>query len=156
MIYCAAGYGCKYGAHCRYAHSDAQVGFFLRKQTESHAAKRFTVQCEHGANCDHPNCTFRHSDEEKAAIKARREAQPCYNWKTKLCKFFARGKCTNGNCPYAHGEGELRPAAHGEGELRPAAHGEGELRPAAHGKGELRPAAREGEALADRLGELRV
>ena len=129
MIYCTAGYGCRYGVNCRNAHPDPQVAFFLRKQKESHAAKRFTEQCKHGENCNHPDCTFWHSDAEKAAIKARREAQPFDNFKTALCKFFARGNCTKENCPFAHGKGELR---------------------------RRRPAAPEGEALADRLSELRV
>lgn len=130
MIYCTGGFACKYGVHCRNAHSDAQVAFFIRKQEESRAAKHFTEQCKHGENCQHSNCKFLHSDAEKAAIRARREAEPFDNFKTMLCKFFARSNCTNGNCPYAHGEAELRRRR--------------------------RPAAPEGEALADHLSELRV
>ena len=138
MIYCTDGYGCKYGATCRKAHPDAQVAYFIEKQKESRAAMCFTVQCKHGANCNHPNCTFWHSDAELAAIKARRGAQPPFdNSKTVLCKFFPHGNCKKEPCPFAHGEGELR-------RRRPAA------------PEELRTAAPEGETLADRLGELRV
>eukprot|EP00933_Yihiella_yeosuensis_P065015 TRINITY_DN68615_c0_g1_i1.p1 TRINITY_DN68615_c0_g1~~TRINITY_DN68615_c0_g1_i1.p1 ORF type:complete len:225 (+),score=67.70 TRINITY_DN68615_c0_g1_i1:73-747(+) len=54
-------------------------------------------QCKYGEDC-----TFAHSEEE---------LQPGLDLKkTRLCKAFERGKCNKDNCPFAHGEDELRAA----------------------------------------------
>ena len=40
---------------------------------------------------------------ERSHVKAE-----CLHWKTRICWHFTNGKCTKKNCPFAHGNIELR------------------------------------------------
>merc|ERR1719162_2570645 len=85
---------CGYGANCTFAHSASEV------QSVPDLAK--TQLCSEFAEgkCTNRNCMFAHG---------QAELKDAPNFKKKLCKWNAMGKCRNGtSCGFAHAIKDLR------------------------------------------------
>lgn len=85
---------CRLGDKCSYAHSASEV------QDTPNLAKTQLCEAFAEGKCDDPNCTFAHGLEELRLSP---------NYKNKLCKWYGKGKCRNGDeCGFAHGVDQLR------------------------------------------------
>lgn len=94
---------CKYGSRCDFAHleHELQRGPDLRRTRLCQAFKM--------GHCSTQDCKFAHSLDELRSNG--------FSFKTSLCVWHAKGKCSSGqNCRFAHGHAELRCAS----DLRPS------------------------------------
>lgn len=85
---------CTFGDNCLFAHSASEL---------QHIPDLFKTQlCPDFAQgvCENANCNFAHGEEE---------LKPFPTLKQKLCKWYKKGKCNNGDaCAFAHGKQDLR------------------------------------------------
>lgn len=85
---------CRLGSKCSFAHTASEV------QEAPNLHKTQLCEAYAAGGCDNLNCSFAHGEEELRLSP---------NFKNKLCKWFGKGKCRNGNeCGFAHGIEELR------------------------------------------------
>lgn len=92
-VYSVQG-SCRLGSKCSFAHTAAEV-----QDAPNLYKTQLCAKFQEG-KCTNENCPFAHGEEELRMSP---------NFKNKLCKWFAKGKCRNGDeCGFAHGSEELR------------------------------------------------
>jgi len=85
---------CRLGTKCPFAHNASEV------QEAPNLYKTQLCAAYAAGNCTDGNCSFAHSEEELRLSP---------NFKNKVCKWFGKGLCRNGeDCSFAHGVSQLR------------------------------------------------
>jgi len=91
-VYSVQG-SCRLGSKCSFAHSSNEV------QETPNLHKTQICDAFLQGQCSNENCSFAHGEDELRLSP---------NFKNKLCKWFGKGKCRNGDdCGFAHGVQQL-------------------------------------------------